>query len=103
MNIDLKREGSTLEAAIEGRLDTNSSPQLEAALKEAFSIMPAQLVINLTDVQYVSSAGLRVILFAQKEISRAGASMVVRNPNEYVYDVFEATGFSDILTIEREV
>lgn len=101
MEISLARDSRALTIALHGRLDTNTSPELESCLKREFESMPESLVLDLADAQYVSSAGLRVILFAQKETDREGASFVVRHPNEYVMEVFEATGFTDILSIER--
>lgn len=100
MEINGVKNGSELTVALVGRLDTATSPELEEYLKAQLEGMQS-LVIDLADVQYVSSAGLRVILFAHKEMAKAGGSLVVRHPNEYIADVFEATGFTDFLTIEE--
>lgn len=98
MEIVKKREGNRLEIALEGRLDTTTAPQLEAELKAGISEVE-ELVMNFADLAYISSAGLRVILSAQKIMNRQG-SMVVRNVNEDVMEVFEVTGFIDILNID---
>lgn len=100
MEIKGVKDGADLAVVLSGRLDTNTSPELEAYLKENLAGV-AGLVIDLTDVQYVSSAGLRVILFAHKEMAKTGGALAVRHPNEYIMEVFEATGFTDLLTIEQ--
>ena len=88
----------TLNIALEGRLDTTTAPQLENELKESLDGIE-ELVIDLQDLVYISSAGLRVLLFAQKAMNAQG-KMVIRNVNEEIMEVFDITGFSDILTIE---
>ena len=88
MNIEQKREGAALALALEGRLDTMTAPQLEATLKEALPGVEA-LTFDLEKLDYISSAGLRVLLSAQKTMNRQGT-----------LEIFEVTGFSDILTIE---
>lgn len=98
MTITKKRNGNKLEIALEGRLDTTTAPQLEAELKSEISGVE-ELVMDFTDLAYISSAGLRVLLSAQKIMNRQG-SMVICNVNEDVMDVFDVTGFIDILTIE---
>ncbi len=98
MTITKKREGNKLEILLEGRLDTTTAPQLEAELKEDISGVE-ELRLDFADLAYISSAGLRVLLSAQKIMNRQG-SMVICNVNEDVMDVFDVTGFIDILTIE---
>lgn len=98
MVITKTAEGDKLTLAIQGRLDTTTAPQLESELKSSVTDISA-LALDFKELEYISSAGLRVLLSAQKVMSRQG-SMVVRNVNEDVMDVFELTGFSDILTIE---
>ena len=97
MEIATKKEGTRLELALKGRLDTTTAPQLEAELKEKITDVE-ELVLNFADLSYISSAGLRVILSAQKIMNRQGCMMVC-NVNEDVMDVFEVTGFIDILHI----
>lgn len=98
MTITKKRNENKLVIALEGRLDTTTAPQLEAELKSEISGVE-ELVMDFTDLAYISSAGLRVLLSAQKIMNRQG-SMVICNVNEDVMDVFDVTGFIDILTIE---
>ena len=100
MEIKATKNGEALEVALSGRLDTNTSPELEAYLKENLAGV-TNLAIDLTDVQYVSSAGLRVFLFAHKELAKVGSGLVLRHPNEYIADVLDATGFTEILTVEQ--
>ena len=98
MNIQQTKNGSALTVALEGRLDTMTAPELEAALKEALVGVEA-LTFDLEKLDYISSAGLRVLLSAQKTMNRQG-SMKVKNANEIIMEIFDVTGFADILTIE---
>ena len=98
MDIKTSKEGTSLTVAVTGRIDTTTAPQLEAELKTGVSGI-TELIMDFAGVEYISSAGLRVLLSAQKVMNRQG-SMVIRNVNETVMDVFEVTGFVDILTIE---
>ena len=96
--MDIKKtfEGEALTVALVGRLDTTTAPDFEAAL-ELDGIK--NLVLDFENLEYISSAGLRVILAAQKKMSVQG-EMVVKNVNDAIKEVFEITGFVDILTIE---
>ena len=98
MTITQKKDGSVLIIALEGRLDTLTAPELEAALKAALQGVTS-LTLDLADLEYVSSAGLRVLLTAQKTMNAQG-KMTVKNVNETIAEIFEVTGFSDILTVE---
>lgn len=98
MTIDRKHDGSTYCLTVSGRVDTLTAPELDKAIKEELGTSSA-LVIDLADLDYISSAGLRVLLAAQKVMSRLG-TMTIRNVKPAVMDVFEVTGFSSILTIE---
>ena len=91
-------EGERLTLTLSGRLDTNSSPALEAELKQSVGGVK-ELIFDFSGVEYISSAGLRVLLAAQKVMNRQG-SMKLIGVNDDVMEVFEITGFSDILTIE---
>ena len=97
MKINTQKEGTQLVVAIEGRLDTTSAPQLEDALKDTLAGVE-KLVMDFTGLEYISSAGLRILLSTQKVMNKQG-SMVIRNANEVVKEVFDMTGFSDILTL----
>lgn len=98
MTIHKNIEGSRLTLALEGRLDTTTAPQLEAELKASLDGV-TELALDMETLDYLSSAGLRVILGAQKQMNKQG-SMTVRHVNETIMEVFEVTGFVDILTIE---
>ena len=98
MEIKKTTEGTELTIAVSGRIDTNTAPELEAQLDFGDEIK--SLIIDFAGVAYISSAGLRVILKAQKKMNAAGGSMKLRNVNDDVMDVFDITGFVDILTIE---
>ena len=98
MTITTTRNGSALTLQLEGRLDTTTSPQLEAELSASLDGVK-QLTLDLQQLAYLSSAGLRVILGAHKRMNKQG-QMVVRHVNETIMEVFEVTGFVDILTIE---
>ncbi|QHQ63820.1 anti-sigma factor antagonist [Anaerocolumna sedimenticola] len=82
-----------------GRLDTTTAPQLEAELKTSLNGVDS-LIMDFAELEYISSAGLRVLLSAQKVMNKQG-KMVVRHVNETIFEVFEVTGFIDILTIEE--
>ena len=98
MTINKKLDGAALTLALEGRLDTTTAPQLEAEFKASLAGVTA-LTLDMAELAYLSSAGLRVILAAQKQMNKQGG-MVVKHVNETIMEVFEVTGFTDILTIE---
>ena len=98
MTITKTGSGNALCLALEGRLDTTTAPQLEATLKESLDGV-AELTLDMKELAYLSSAGLRVLLGAQKQMNKQG-KMTVLNANDSVMEIFEVTGFSDILTIE---
>ena len=98
LNIKTNLEEERLTVALEGRLDTTTAPELESCLQESISDVK-ELVMDFEKLDYISSAGLRVLLSAHKVMSTKGG-MTIKNVNEIVQEVFEVTGFSDILTIE---
>ena len=98
MNIVKTQENQSLTLQLEGRLDTTTAPALEQELKDSLNGI-THLVLDMEQLAYLSSAGLRVILAAQKQMNKQG-QMVVRHVNETIMEVFNLTGFSDILTIE---
>lgn len=98
MTIEKKAEGSALTIMVEGRLDTMTAPNLEQELKNSLDGV-TDLVLDFGKLEYISSAGLRVVLSAQKTMNRQG-SMKIIHASEEVRDVFDITGFSDIMTIE---
>ncbi len=100
MKMELAKNQSDLMIKVEGRLDTMTAPELEKKLKENLDEV-TKLVFDFEELVYISSAGLRVLLSTQKAMNAKKGSMVIRHVNEEVMDVFEVTGFSDILTIEN--
>lgn len=98
MNINKTVNGNELTVALEGRLDTATAPQLEAELNQSIGGVE-KLLFDFAVLEYLSSAGLRVLLGAQKIMNKQG-EMIVRNVNETIMEIFEITGFCDVLTIE---
>ena len=98
MTITKNLTGAALAITLEGRLDTTTAPQLEAELKQSLDGVTA-LALDMEKLDYLSSAGLRVLLAAQKQMNKQG-TMVIRHVNETIMEVFEVTGFIDILTVE---
>ena len=98
MEIIKTKSGSELGIALVGRLDTTTAPKLEAELKQSLGDS-TKLIFDFEKLEYLSSAGLRVLLAAQKVMNKQG-EMIIRNVNDVISEVFEVTGFSDILTIE---
>ena len=98
MTINKQTDGTKLTISLEGRLDPTTAPLLEAELKHSVGDI-TELVFDFEKLEYISSAGLRVLLAAQKVMNRQG-NMVIRNVNETIAEVFEVTGFVEILTIE---
>ncbi len=98
MNIHKNTSGTAMTLSLEGRLDTTTAPQLEAELKRSLSGL-TELVLDFGGLEYISSAGLRVLLSTQKAMNKQKGTLSIRNVNETVMEVFEVTGFVDILTI----
>lgn len=99
MNINTTLEGTVLNVAIVGRLDTTTAPQVEEALSGKLDDI-TELVLDCADLEYISSAGLRVFLGLHKHMTGKG-TMKVTHVNDTVMEIFEVTGFDGILTIER--
>lgn len=99
MKIIKKEKSGVVTLEIEGRLETGTAPELEAELNK---IIPTtdDLVLDFAKLEYVSSAGLRVLLTAQKEMNSKNGKMKIIHVNEVINEVFEITGFTSILTIE---
>lgn len=98
MKIIKNQSGAALNVAIEGRLDTTTAPELEKELRDSLTGIK-ELVLDFEKLEYISSAGLRVLLAAQKTMAKTGKMKLV-HVNETIMEIFEVTGFSDILTIE---
>lgn len=98
MNIKKTQNGNQLTVALEGRLDTVSSPELEAELKGSLDGIN-DLVFDISELEYISSAGLRVLLSTQKVMNKQG-EMTITGANEAIMEIFDVTGFVDILNIK---
>ena len=99
MTINKIEKGKELTLNLDGRLDSNTSKILEERIAENFD-GKTHVILDFSNLAYLSSAGLRVILAAQKRMNKQG-EMVIKNVNETIMEIFEMTGFSDILTIEK--
>ncbi len=99
MTITKRAEGSRLEIVLEGRLDTTTAPQLEKEIRTDIADVE-ELIFDFSALEYISSAGLRVLLSAQKVMNKQG-EMVIRHANEEIMEIFDVTGFIDILNVEE--
>ena len=98
LNINKAEEGSKLTISLQGRLDTTTAPQLDEEVKQLQDKV-TELTFDMADLQYISSAGLRVLLSAQKLMNKLG-SMTITNVSPEIMEIFDVTGFCDILTIK---
>ena len=98
LNITKKQEGTALGVALEGRLDTNTAPGFQAELEPMLESI-TKLTLDCEKLNYISSAGLRVLLTFQQELEEQGKTMELCHVNDIIRDVFDVTGFLDILTI----
>ena len=99
MKINNKKDGNVLTVELEGRLDTNTAPKLDAELSDLDGIK--RIVLDLNKLEYISSAGLRVVLMLHKKMASTGGRRIISNPTDDVMDVLDMTGFSTFLTIEE--
>ena len=98
MNIEQKRNGNALTIAPEGYLDTTTAPELRAVLETALEGV-TELTFDFEKLEYISSSGLRLLLYAQKVMNEQGTMKVIHS-NSIILEIFEVTGFADVLTIE---
>ncbi len=98
MNIEKIKDSDKLTLKIEGRIDTKTAPEFDETVKSSLDGI-SSLIIDLKETAYISSAGLRVLLIAQKQMNKQG-DMKIINVSADIMEIFEVTGFSDILTIE---
>ena len=98
MTINKIKESDSLKIALEGRLDTLTAPKLDAEIQGALDGIKS-LVFDFEKLAYISSAGLRILLSAQKVMNKQG-TMVIKNAGPEIREIFDVTGFSDILTLE---
>ena len=99
MDITKNNDGNSIIVSVSGRLNTGTAPELDKELSEVVQGTDS-IVLDLQDLAYISSAGLRVVLSTQKAMNRKQGSLVVRNCKPEILEVFEMTGFVDFLTIE---
>lgn len=99
MKINKNVSNSIMNISLEGRLDTITAPELENEINNAFEGI-TQVNLDFASLDYISSAGLRVILGIQKQMNKQGGEMIIKNVCPEIMDVFEITGFSDIMNIE---
>ena len=100
MKTEITQTDNTVTVSVCGRLDTVTSAEFERTLVPHFSVQGLELVLDCREMEYISSAGLRVVLTAHKNITAKGGRFIIRNINKEVHSVFDMTGFSRILTIE---
>ena len=98
MTITSTVQDNALEVVLEGRLDTTTAPELEAELSKYGSDVN-DVTLDFANLEYISSAGLRVLLGEQKAMNKIGGNMIVKNVNDTIREVFEITGFNDVITI----
>lgn len=101
LDIIKSNQDNTYEFNLVGRLDTTTSPTLANEIQAVYDKGADKIILNIEKLDYVSSAGLRVILSTQKKMNSINGTLIIRHPKEMVTEVFEATGFCDILTIEN--
>lgn len=99
MKVNQIKKGNTITIEIDGRLETGTAPELEVELNKVVPVCQ-DLILDFAKLEYVSSAGLRVLLTAQKTMNAKGGNMKIININDVVREVFNITGFTSILTIE---
>ena len=98
MDSNKELNGNTLTIKLVGRLDTNTAPELDSEIKKSAADV-SKLILDFSDLDYISSAGLRVVLFTHKLMDNK-EGLIVKNINSMIMEVLEATGFTDVLTIE---
>lgn len=99
MKIELKKEGETVVVDLEGRLDTNTAPEMEKELEAYYNREGFNMILNFEKLDFVSSAGLRVLLLIQKKANALKGKLAIEKVKPEIQEVFDMTGFSDILTI----
>ena len=103
MEITQKEENGIIFISIKGRLDADSSPEAEKVVKEALAGQVARVLFNLDELEYLSSAGLRVLLSAAKEMRRRDGKIALCSLNEFVKEIFEVSGFQSLIPITESV
>lgn len=103
MEITQKEENGIVSISIEGRLDADSSPEAETVVKDALAGQTTRVLFDLSELEYLSSAGLRVLLSAAKEMRRRNGKIVLCSLNEFVKEIFEVSGFQSLIPIADSV
>ncbi|MDR1253786.1 MAG: STAS domain-containing protein [Oscillospiraceae bacterium] len=101
MNISRKQKGDELTVSLEGRLDTNTASDLEQEFESSINNSVKKLILDFTKLAYISSAGLRVVLMAKKKMIALSGDISIFGANDAIIEVFQMTGFLDILTLEN--
>jgi anti-anti-sigma factor len=101
MNIDIKESGGVQVLAFEGNLDTNTSPEAEAKINELIEAGASKLLVNFGQLNFISSAGLRVLLATAKKLGPAGGTLRICGLNATVQEVFDISGFGTILNVSE--
>ena len=99
MSLNIEKKAGEAVILLKGRLDTTTAPELEKYLEKELQNM-TEIVLDMEELEYISSAGLRVLLMAQKAMNQKNGTLKLIHVNEMIQEVFEITGFTDILTIE---
>ena len=100
LSVTKTKDNETLTAVISGRIDTTTSPELDSEIRSSLDGIK-RLVLDFTKAEYISSSGLRVLISLHKSMTAAGVELIISKPAEMVVEVFEVTGFADILNIEK--
>jgi anti-anti-sigma factor len=100
MKIEVKQDGEIFVVELEGRMDTNTSPEFQKEMEAYYTKQGFNMILDFDKLDFVSSAGLRVLLLIQKKSKALSGSLVIKNVKPEIQEVFDMTGFSDILTIE---
>lgn len=100
MKIEVKQDGEIFVVELEGRMDTNTSPEFQKEMEAYYTKEGFKMILDFDKLDFVSSAGLRVLLLIQKKSKALNGSLVIKNVKPEIQEVFDMTGFSDILTIE---
>lgn len=100
MKIEVKQDGGIFVVELEGRMDTNTSPEFQKEMEAYYSKEGFNMILDFDKLDFVSSAGLRVLLLIQKKSKALNGNLVIKNVKPEIQEVFDMTGFSDILTIE---
>lgn len=100
MGVKVDKNNDVLDIVLDGRLDTTNAPQVESEIGKITDDIK-KVNIDLSDLSYIASSGLRVLLSILKQVKKNGGTVVLQNPSEPIYEILETTGFTDIFTIEK--